>query len=252
MSSQLRTTVTTKLLPLFRCLQLHNTSDAHLLGEGSVGSVFKIQDDRGVSLAVKIRILENENDKESSKKEVENQKAFWPFAPKVFFFDIEIVNETRFSIFGMELIDKELDVYLSTPRHLIQLELVVWQVKNLLKFLKRTRYTHGDGCLFNMAFNSDKKLIFIDFDQSSTKIHSPKLDLLRLFGEFFAAYRSTGTARLHPDNVKYLRKYGFPKWQKVFPDIIIPSKDAYQLDHQWGFAYNDFVTKAGLRHVTLV
>lgn len=228
------------------CLEDWNIGE--LLGQGTVGTVFlscKPKVRRKKCGAAKIQKLQTDEDVAQFEREVKSQKAFAPFAPKIFV-DCQFEDEDgqRYGVILMELVGSTLDEYLVEERTPKELNKVRKDLEKILKFLRKKKLTHGDLALFNIGFR-DKDLILIDFDRSAVDMFNPQVEFYRLQTEMYPSTRSEGTAEVEEKNMQYLQKNGLENWAQAAG--IKPKKTSIEADQAWEEAYNTYCVEADVK-----
>lgn len=220
----------------------HGWETEELLGKGTSGTVYMVRR-RRTTAACKLQILKSASQKDKFDREIKNQHAFAPFAPRVLFHCAEKIGKNEWkAVIIMELIQVELDKWLSVERTPEELQDLVDQIAKLGKFCVRKKRTHGDLALFNIARTRDGRWIAIDFDRSSTTVFNPNVDLYRLQMELGPAqYRSNGTKPLNEQNVRWLVKHGIPVWQKAWK--LPNTRNAKETNDYWTEQYDDYYCK---------
>lgn len=227
----------------FRCLKSY-AKDARVLQSGTVGTVvYACKTKTNKCYAVKIQIIANKKERVTFEMEVDNQKKFSPFASHIYEHCVEEIDGVTFGIIVMDLI-QELDSYLMERLSKNDLDKMISGITKSLKFLIKKRYTHGDLALFNIAITPAKKIIFIDFDRSSTRLYHPLVDILRLSIEWYTTQRSEGTKPLHVSNVKYIQKNGIPEWKKLY---ILPKLTVREAGALYDNEFETYCKKSGVR-----
>ena len=151
-----------------------------LLGEGTAGKVYRVEKD-GKMAAAKIQTLKSAKEVDRFKREVQNQKAFGRYAPEIYLDCVEKRDKsTSIGVIIMELIDIELDTWLSTAQNEMELANLVQDISVIGKYCIKMKITHGDLALFNIARAKSGRWVFIDFDRASTSVFRPEVDILRL------------------------------------------------------------------------
>lgn len=225
------------------CLQKYKHKK--LLASGTIGTVFLVHSENDVDHAVKLQILNNEQEESYFKNEIKSQKAFYPKAPKIFNHCIDTIKNHRIGVIEMELTDGELDKELSTKLTETKLKKIIEEISNLLKFAKEHKYIHGDLALFNISFvcrpNKQREMIFIDFDRSSLKKFKKyeKLDSMRIISELFDNSRSSNTKPLNKFNVQYLITKGIPIWKK-FGLLTAKEISSKTIDNEWSLLFCEY------------
>lgn len=212
-----------------------------VLGIGTVGTVFLACQKTNSSkcAAMKVQVLANQQDRKSFQEELEKQEKFNPYAPKLY--EKCIATDTKGGLFGiivMEPLGLELDAYLSSKRSTDELNMVGRSIETILRFCHSKKITHGDLALFNIAFNSQNKLVFLDFDRASSHGYHPEVDFWRLFIELFESTRSNGTKPIHGSNTEYLKRF-LPDWAMALGVAYVPMTPE-QGEEVWVEAYTKF------------
>lgn len=218
-----------------------------LLGEGTVGKVYRVFRG-GTVAAAKIQILKNAIEVDRFKREVQNQEAFGRYAPEIYLDCVEKRDKnTSFGVIIMELIEIELDNWLSTPRDSTELAHLVEDISSIGKYCMKRKLTHGDLALFNIARTHSGRWVFIDFDRASTTVFRPEVDIYRLQLEIQSPPkdRSMNSKPLNSANVKWLRKNAIAPWQAAWkqPNAFNSS----QVSVEWENAYEDYCVAANIK-----
>ena len=214
---------------------LHDWQMIRELGRGTAGVVYLVEKDE-VRAAAKLQHLSSAKQKDKFTREVKNQIAFHPFAPRVLYHDLEKRDARNWvGVIVMELMEIELDSWLSKKRTVDELQDMTEQVAELGRFCMERRLTHGDLPLFNLARTPAGRWLAIDFDRSSTTVFRPDVDLYRLQMEILSAPkdRSLNTKPLEASNVRWLRKNALVPWEEAWglrlpEDVSQAWEDAYE------------------------
>jgi hypothetical protein len=235
-----------RYIPKLDCVRAHGDETMEVLGNGSAGTVFLACED--VCVAIKIQVLLNKKHMDAFDKEVKNQRAFAPYAPKVLDTCTEKIGKYTFGVIIMELLktDSELDKYLMLKRSKRELNDVIEGLNAALEFTIRKRITHGDLAFFNIAQNAKGKWIFLDFDRSSTSVFAPHVDYLRLRTELYARLRSTPTKKMNKSNIDYLLKTAIPIWTKLYK-YKKKFDNIDTLGEEWEKAYEKYCVRAHVK-----
>jgi len=229
-------------IPYLRCLQEYGRF-VSVLGSGSAGTVLLVC--KVGCVAIKIQLLVTKKHMNAFNAEIENQRKFEPYAPKVWNVCIETVKQHNFGIIIMELMRDELDKYLVHKRTPDELQHVISCITKALTFAMKNSFTHGDLALFNIAQNAGGDWIFIDFDRSSTTKFAPRVDYLRLVTELYDDYRSTPTKEMHEDNIKYLLEHAVPVWFHLYEHK--GTSDIDDLARMWEVEYEKYCKVAKVK-----
>ena len=216
-----------------------------LLGIGTVGTVWAICNDReGKCAAIKIQEMTTKKEKLSFLNEVENQKAFAPYAPRVYTSCTIESNTYIYAAVVMEIMGDELDKCLTHKRmSKAKLNQIGKQVLNICEFLQASRITHGDLALFNLAFDKEGELKMIDFDRSSKKFFCPEVDFFRLQLELYKSFQSNGTKNIPTKNLSFLRKEWLHRWAQALGGQQ-PARTGGEADANWEHHYEKYCKKA--------
>jgi predicted Ser/Thr protein kinase len=247
-SKKIRTSLIIKNISKLTCLKAYNKK-IKFLAAGTVGSVFLSCKSAGkICHAVKIQLITNQVEKKMFREEVRNQKAFYPYAPKVYSSRIQKIGEHEFATIVMDRVGPELDKYLMTTRTSFELDQLIYNLSRGLLFLKEKQITHGDLALFNIALTYDEKdIVFIDFDRASKSVYRPDVDILRLVVEWYIPHQSKGTKIMRTSNIEYLIEQGIPVWKKLYPPLHKDRASISELDERWVDAYEAYCLDAGVR-----
>lgn len=212
-----------------------------ILGVGTVGTVFLSCEKKNSSrcAAMKVQVLANKKNTDSFHEELAKQAKFAPYAPRVY--EKCIATDEKGHVFGiiiMEPLGLELDGYLSVKRTQDELDMIGGSIERILRFCHEKKITHGDLALFNIAFNSDNKLVFLDFDRASSRGYHPDVDFWRLFIELFESTRSNGTKPIVESNMKHLMRF-LPLWANALgvSYVLVSPEQGEQI---WIAAYEKF------------
>lgn len=223
-----------------------------LLGVGTVGTVFMSCQSASKCAAMKIQVLKDADDLQSFTDELAKQTLFGKHAPQIYSSCIAEQKGTRYGIIVMEQLGMELDKYLASEvLSDAEIRKVGDGITTILKYCKKENITHGDLALFNIAFNSKGKLVFLDFDRAYRGF-VPKVDFWRLFIELFPETQSSPTQKLHNEalfaNCERLRA-SLPDWAKALGLTrgvnykLAPTK----ADELWVDTYQDYCKRAKVK-----
>jgi hypothetical protein len=216
------------------CLQ--HFTNLTVLGQGSVGTVMLACRKASQCFAAKLSLVDDDESQMRFEREIEMQKAFYPKAPDIISHCIDVFEKHKIGVIIMELIDRTLDVVLSTKQANRALFRVVADVDDLLRFARSRELVHGDLAFFNMAYverKEGKELIFIDFDESSNLYERfPVLDAIRLLLELHPSTRSQNTKPITKNNEAFLQKEALLRWRPQVP-LEWEKIDTKKLDEIW-------------------
>tara|TARA_B100000524_G_C23637651_1_gene365524 strand:- start:470 stop:1603 length:1134 start_codon:yes stop_codon:yes gene_type:complete len=155
-----------------------------LLGIGTVGTVFKVIHNNGITAALKIQYITEEVKLHTAMNEVIMQKKMnsYKLSPIIYSNDqgldvIPLFNtnkkQTRRSkdpltnLYGiiMEMVGKTMDNILKRGNK-VKIKDNSRQLVDILKKMYIEKLVHGDMVYFNIAINDQKKLVLIDFDRA--------------------------------------------------------------------------------------
>ena len=229
----------------FPCIKGWTTG--RVLGTGTVGTiVLACKNNKSQCAAMKVQILTTKAERDSFKVELANQLAFGSMAPEVYDHCMIKSDGVRYGVIVMELLDEELDEFLSNKQSTADLIEVAERIQEFLEYMALHNLTHGDLALFNMAFTkNDRRLIMLDFDRSSTLVYHPSVDALRLHIELYKKTQSENTKDTLSSNLAVLRKnlggwYGAVNMKK-------PKGSAPVIDELWYKAYGVYCKKANIK-----
>jgi hypothetical protein len=234
-----------QFVPELDCLTQWPIKASALLGIGTVGTVFLSCRLDGTCAAVKIMEITSAKELKAYEKEVDNQRAFSPWAPEIL--DecvVKVSKDLYYAAIVMERLGDELDVYLGVKRTKAELESVAEDLEEIFKFMAKQKLTHGDMTLFNLAKrrNGDKKVILLDFDRASTSVYAPVVDVLRMQAEIHNPKINPVLKKMVASNVRFLLS-SVPAWNKITNVAEVKNKDAAK---NWRTAYEEYCVKANV------
>ena len=163
------------------------------LGGGSFGKALLIMNPSGARRVIKIAVEDSSNDYLNVREETEMQRVFHEagIAPRVHgSYTKKIGGKHSVSVIVMDPVDytlKEMLCLVEYSGHKktvadARVKYLAGLLMDAILAMRRAGLTHGDmhdtnvGVLVD-ANNKVKKVVFIDFGQSSSKIHYPKVDM---------------------------------------------------------------------------
>lgn len=240
-----RTALILERLHVFPCIRQWQIG--HVLGVGTVGTVILACKKKNKHCAaMKIQVLHNKTERHSFETELKNQQAFLPYAPKIYDHCLYSDKQSgvEFGILIMELLDEELDRYLTQKRSKEEIAAIGERIKDMLLFMKQKGYTHGDLALFNLAFVKNGPLVMLDFDRASTSVYAPAVDTLRLQTEMTKSTQSANTKSILPAHLRDLKRF-VPQWHKALGTA--QPKTAKDADRAWEEAYEVYCKEAHIK-----
>ena len=179
------------------------------LGVGTIGTVFEAcNEDGSICAAIKMCELTTADEVRTYEQEVHVQTKFASLniGPRVFDnCTVKDVTSGRYyTVIIMEKMGQELDDYLTSRRTNKELDHIISQLKILFSLLEKNRVTHGDLALFNIAFDENNTLKFIDYDRASTSVYDPETDIYRLQSEFYDPTDTENTKPIDEYNRLYI------------------------------------------------
>ena len=177
------------------------------LAAGETGVVFTAQEvkEENVGFGRRQAVIKISKFTEDSSVEPETehkiQEKFYPFAPKIYMTRQFKDGEDTYVIIVMEKLGESLLDYLTKERSDEEIDKVIDDLKEYLIFAKRSKLTHGDLALFNLAFRrSNKKLIPFDFDRASSE-YDKFIDVYFLIYNFCHVEGTVGHEKLFQKNL---------------------------------------------------
>lgn len=228
----------------FPCIQ--GWKVGNVLGVGTVGTVFLACKNKKCA-ALKVQVLRNKSDKQSYATELLNQKAFEPFAPKVYCDCTIQVDGVTYGVIVMELLGDELDKFLTKKRSAAIMAGIGNRIVEIITFMRNKKFTHGDTALFNLAFTQQGSLVMLDFDRASTTVYRPAVDALRLQVETSRSTQSANTKPIHKENLAALKRFT-TAWHAAAGTL--PVVGVSKADEAWLRAYESYCRAAGIKCLT--